>query len=635
MNKSHVVGLDVVRSIAIVLVLLAHYFPTVFPNGIYGVDVFFVLSGYVIARSYSNPEKSSFVAFLTNFYSKRIRRLVPALIVCIVLMTLAFSLVATRPDPQIFKTGAYSLVGLSNIYLSKIGQNYFSIDASLNPFTHTWSLGIEEQFYIVFPLVYYWFFSKGRLNVISKLAFGIIVISSLIFDCYQTYITGSSNYYLPQFRIWELGLGVLLYTKRDSIRLSVRIRTVTFLMLFVVLSLPFIAASLSRPIVILTSALMILRFEVIDYSGPKTIPLWLAKLSYGAYLYHWPLLVIAKYSIGTSTTINIVLIVVTLLLAFISSITVERTIANLKLGVPLAISGFALSIFTCAFLIKASSRLSRDFNSVVAVFFRVKPAPTMEPYPCSSETDSIVSQCLKPNRTSSKPNSIFILGDSHAGTWYAPLTRRVTDTKYNVRILNTSQHWGPPGMLKNPADNNGLRFVIDNCNKGDVLMIAFHRGHLNKISNNHIPMSQFPTPTQNLVTMQISLIELLSDFTKKGGIVLLIRDTPLLSAIMTAPTCALQNKISGHSQCEVNKPQDVHTRWLQDNLIDSVISGVKTNISYWDPLDHCYDKRGLFDAVDSNGNYTMCDWNHISPALAEELSFKLYDHLTKNSVHTR
>ena len=631
MNKTHVVGLDVVRSIAIVLVLLAHYFPNVFPNGIYGVDVFFVLSGYVIARSYSNPEKSSFVAFLTNFYSKRIRRLVPALIVCIVLMTLAFSLVATRPDPQIFKTGAYSVVGLSNIYLNKIGQNYFSIDASLNPFTHTWSLGIEEQFYIVFPLVYYWFFSNGKPNVISKSAFGFIVISSLIFDCYQTYIKGSSNYYLPQFRIWELGLGVLLYTKRDSIRLSVRIPTVMFLILFVVLSLPFITASISRPIVILTSALMILRFEITDYSGPKTIPLWLAKLSYGAYLYHWPLLVIARYSIGTSTTINIFLIALTLFFAVISSITVERTAANLKLGVPLVISAVVFSIFTCLVLIKASSRLSRGFNSVVAVFFKVKPAPMMNAYWCNAS----VSQCLKPNRSATKPNTIFMFGDSHAGTWYSPLTRRITDTKYNLRMLSTTEHWALPAMLQNPADNEGLQFVIDNCIKGDVLILAFHRGHLNKVFDNHIPMSQIPTPNTNVIAMQSTLIELLSDFTKKGGTVLLIRDTPLLSAIMTAPTCALQQSISGHSQCEVTKSQDIHTRWLQDNLFDNVISAVKEKISDWDPLDYCYDQSELFDAVDSSGNYTMCDWNHISPALAEELSFKLYDHLTKNSVHTR
>lgn len=623
MNKSHVVGLDVVRSIAIVLVLLAHYFPNVFPNGIYGVDVFFVLSGYVIARSYSNPEKSSFVAFLTNFYSKRIRRLVPALIVCIVLMTLAFSLVATRPNPQIFKTGALSLVGLSNIYLNKIGQNYFSIDASLNPFTHTWSLGIEEQFYIVFPLVYYWFFRKGRLTVFSKFAFGIIVISSLIFDCYETYITGSSNYYLPQFRIWELGLGVLLYTKRDSIRLSVRIPTVTFLILFVALSLPFINASLSRPIVILTSAAMIRRFEVSDYSGPKTIALWLAKLSYGAYLYHWPLLVIAKYSIGTSTTINIVLIVVTLLLAFISSITVERAGANLKLGVPLAISGFVLSIFTCAILIRATSRLSRDYNSIVAQFFNIKPGPTPEKYPCSSETESTVIDCLRPQRTESKPNTIFILGDSHAGTWFNPLVKKAKDTRFSVKYLNTYQHWGPPAMLTNVNDDEGLRFAVANCNKGDVLLIAFHRGHLNEARDKHVSLDEKLVYKPNMAAMEHSLAKELTSFTTKGGTVILLRDTPLLSKIMTVSTCALQRKISGSSQCEVSLDQDLHTRYLQDNLFDNV-SRANPKIKSWDPLPLCYKSNNSFDSVDSSGNYTMYDWNHISPTMAESLASDLF-----------
>jgi hypothetical protein len=371
---------------------------------------------------------------------------------------------------------------------------------------------------------------------------------------------------------------------------------------------------------------MILRFEAADYSGPQSIPIWLAKLSYGAYLYHWPLLVIAKYSIGTSTPINILLIAITLLLAFISYNTVERTVTNLKLTTTLAISGFLISILTCAVLIRASSRLSRDYNSLVAQLFKIKPGPIPEKYPCSSETDSSVRECLRPKRTISRPNTIFLLGDSHAGTWFNPLVKQTTNTKYSVRYLNTYSHWGPPGMMNNGEDIEGLKFVTDNCVKGDVLLIAFHRGHLNKSRDKHISLSEKPKYTPNIEAMERTLYKSLTVFSRKGGKVVLIRDTPLLSQVITVSTCALQKKISGTSQCAVSLVQDLHTRSLQDKLFNNIIRAYP-EIRSWDPLPLCYLSSTSFDAVSSDGTYTMYDWNHISPYLSQTLSQDLMKYI--------
>jgi len=156
-NKYYIWQADLLRAVAVIAVFLNHWDGHVngnfLPKGYLGVDVFFVISGFVIAYSLSRSTHSSISQLVPDFLCRRLHRLLPALLFYVIPVSLLTTIARPYPDAYLF-TGISSLLGLSNIYLSSISSNYFSDSSSLNPFLHTWSLGIEEQFYVILLLLF-------------------------------------------------------------------------------------------------------------------------------------------------------------------------------------------------------------------------------------------------------------------------------------------------------------------------------------------------------------------------------------------------------------------------------------------------------------------------------------------------
>ena len=186
-NKSFVKSkyrpeIDGLRAFAVVAVIINHFNKEILPNGYLGVDIFFVISGFVITSSlYQRPSKN-FKDFIGGFYERRIKRLVPALAVFVLVTSIAICLFNPEPYLSLW-TGLTSLFGLSNLYLLKHSTDYFAQSTELNVFTHTWSLGVEEQFYILFPFLI-WFSGFGRQTKNGArnlfLIVGTLTIASLI-----------------------------------------------------------------------------------------------------------------------------------------------------------------------------------------------------------------------------------------------------------------------------------------------------------------------------------------------------------------------------------------------------------------------------------------------------------------------
>ena len=152
--------IDGLRAIAVVAVIINHFHKPLLPSGYLGVDVFFVISGFVITASLANRRSSSLGDFLAGFYERRLKRLVPALALFVLITSLFTCLF--NPEPlQSLQIGARSLIGISNLSLYKASTDYFGEEVELNSFVHTWSLGVEEQFYLLFPLLV-WFTGFGR-----------------------------------------------------------------------------------------------------------------------------------------------------------------------------------------------------------------------------------------------------------------------------------------------------------------------------------------------------------------------------------------------------------------------------------------------------------------------------------------
>jgi peptidoglycan/LPS O-acetylase OafA/YrhL len=302
--------IDGLRAIAVISVIINHLNHAALPGGYLGVDVFFVISGYVITTSLEKTTYSSLGAQLLHFYSRRIKRIMPAL------LTMAFitSAVIRLFDPNAVVstiTGVTSIFGLSNFFLFTEAMNYFGTGAQRNAFSHTWSLGVEEQFYLLYPFLIRWRMPRSsnsfwddrfRLGALTALS----AISLLLFV--GTYRANQpAAYFLTPFRFWELGLGCLLalitrVSENKGIGQPIKFNAAMPLLamapaLFLADRYP-IACTVA--VVIFTAFLIgAIRDGTIIYRLlSNRLASYLGAISYSLYLWHWPVICVSYWTIG-------------------------------------------------------------------------------------------------------------------------------------------------------------------------------------------------------------------------------------------------------------------------------------------------------------------------------------------------
>ncbi|QNI96677.1 acyltransferase family protein [Synechococcus sp. RS9902] len=300
--------IDGLRAFAVIAVIINHFNKHVLPGGYLGVDIFFVISGYVITSSLFGRPSKDFKDFISGFYERRIKRLVPALSVFVLITSIAICLFNPSPESSL-KTGLTSLFGLSNLYLLNQSTDYFAQSTELNVFTHTWSLGVEEQFYILFPFLI-WFSGFGRQTKNGArnllLAVGAITIASLIGFLYLYPTNQSAAYFLMPSRFWEMAAGCLIFVgfqKRPSVEQFLeRFPPLLVVALMVgVMFLPMSMASASTIAIVAFSSILIAclkrhtaAFKV--FTNPKVV--YIGLISYSLYLWHWGVLSISRWTIG-------------------------------------------------------------------------------------------------------------------------------------------------------------------------------------------------------------------------------------------------------------------------------------------------------------------------------------------------
>jgi peptidoglycan/LPS O-acetylase OafA/YrhL len=304
--------IDGLRAIAVSAVIIYHFYSAALPGGFLGVDMFFVISGYVITASLVKQDHIGAKSFFLGFYSRRVKRIIPALIVCVV-FTFLFGALFINPQSAAFSSsmtaGVFSLFGLSNIYFSREAADYFSSATQLNLFTHTWSLGVEERFYILFPALF-WVSGRisGRHKAVRFLLGGLSLLTILSFSMYVwlNMAAAGAAYFMMPPRFWELGIGCGIAIISSTAVSSNRSRfgqAPYFALLIVAISLltPADYQLYATPAIVVGTAIIIATLRPgarLHRLLTLRYVLLVGLMSYSLYLWHWSVLSISRWTIG-------------------------------------------------------------------------------------------------------------------------------------------------------------------------------------------------------------------------------------------------------------------------------------------------------------------------------------------------
>lgn len=442
--------IDGLRAIAILSVLGFHFFPNTFKGGFIGVDIFFVISGFLISSIILlNLEHGHFS--IIDFYKRRIRRIFPALItVTLSSLAIGFFLLYWDEYAQLGKHIALGMAFVSNFMLAK-GSSYFDTAANTKPMLHLWSLAIEEQFYILWPILLI-FLYKRKLSI-PYMTFGIGILS-FSFALYLVVKNPTVAFYYPVSRFWELMVGGFLahlYLHKKFHHHYPHLQSILGLIL-ITLGIFIINKDTVFPGI--ATLLPTLGTFFLISGGPHTfinkhllsnkLLVWVGLISYPLYLWHWPLISFMNMALGQEPSFaqKIFLLLLSFILAWLTYFFIEKNIrkASSKISVSLLLcSGILVCFMGLAVKIteglpnrpinqkiKNMANSSKDAEKIFDASRRADKSCQELNY--LTLIDSEV--CL----SNSKTPRILFAGDSHAMALYSGIYSR--DIKLDAMLIS-------------------------------------------------------------------------------------------------------------------------------------------------------------------------------------------------------
>lgn len=326
--------IDGLRAIAVLSVVAFHAFPHLLRGGFIGVDVFFVISGFLITRIILDDLNAGHLSF-GKFYARRIRRIFPALIVVLLATYFLGWFILFFDEFQ--RLGLHVAAGagfISNLALWR-ESGYFDASADTKPLLHLWSLGVEEQFYIIFPLLLW---LGWRLNIKLWIVIGFLIFVSFFINIHEIKASPAASFYAPYARFWELMAGGFLaaiYPRLSRFHrpcLSNAISMVGVLLL--VYGLLRIHGGLSFPgkwaLVPVLAAVLLIAAGPQSWFGKHVLSsralVWIGLISFPVYLWHWPLLTYVRILSSGSPDVwaRFVAVALSFLLGWMTFLAIER-----------------------------------------------------------------------------------------------------------------------------------------------------------------------------------------------------------------------------------------------------------------------------------------------------------------------
>ena len=539
--------IDGLRAIAVLSVIIFHINESLLPGGFIGVDIFFVISGYLISlHIFKDLEKGRFS--IVEFYRRRVKRIAPAMLV-IVIITIIFSQLLLLPQDaeKAAESGLWSLFSLANVYFWLFQDTtYFAPDSSELPFLHLWSLGVEEQFYIFWPLILLFTFKIGQ----GKYFFGIFLLVTVVsfllgenlFESYPSF-----TYYMLPTRAGELLIGALIahvIFKRGNIKLPGKLIALISWsgLLLIAGSLAYLSEELVFPGLwavppVVGAGMLIFAGHYGESWATRLLMVrpfvWIGLISYSAYLWHWPILAFLRYS---DTQINLLLgtvcFAMTILLAWLSYRYVETPARRS--------SATAIKVFTRQFIIPAGviasmaivalnldgygfRWFSDDYKSeLVSLQDQTKPA-YMYKYVCQRQliTANLANNahCVIGDDTKGSPKAI-LWGDSNAAHYIGVIGTFAREGGFLFRNLEVGSC---PPLSSDAADfvpakriqdcRESQKIALDTIDKFPIVIISASWTHYQRQSDNFLD----------------SFFKTVLELTSKGKLVIIVGRVPIIN----------------------------------------------------------------------------------------------------------
>jgi len=438
-NKlSYRADIDGLRAIAVLAVIASHLPEKFLPSGFLGVDVFFAISGFVVTASLLNQRRTQLSQLYVGFLARRIKRLMPALTLCVAVT--GFVVLATDPFPRSsIQTGLAALFGFGNIVLFFFELDYFSPSSMFNAFTHTWSLGVEEQFYVVFPMFTWLFYFRTQSTSFRPLAVAMILgglVSVTMFAwLYEDHQPAA--FFLMPARIWELGIGALVFLasrRTQSAPIQRVLRRLSPFALVALLVCFFVPEHYAMPATLAAVGLTGLLLASDDRSPAASLlmlppVIYVGRISYSLYLWHWPIIALGPIVLATSLRSSALYVVATAIAAVISFHWIEkplrymtwttRRIRDIGLGLACNFVLGAVLLVTLVTTDVASESTTAALHP--PSYLPVIPSGRPHVLTCVLDGGSrtlepdTVSNCTVPPKPGSAMPTIWTMGDSHSG----------------------------------------------------------------------------------------------------------------------------------------------------------------------------------------------------------------------------
>ncbi len=564
--------IDGLRAVAVLAVLCFHAFPKVLGGGFVGVDIFFIISGFLISTILLGSLKRGTFSF-KEFYTRRILRIFPALIV---VLGACFGIGWLVLLPEEFRQLGKHMVGgagsVANLFFWQ-EAGYFDNSAATKPLLHLWSLGVEEQFYIVWPclLLLAW---QRHLNAL-KMAFCIIA-GSFAVNVYTVHADVVQSFYSPIARFWELLLGSLLayiQVHRIDVEQRIRLGIDSFLSKFTARRLPVInpvtrqnSLAIIGIFLIATAVIFVgknqpfpgwwallpaLGAYLIISAGPLAVlnrrvlssrPLvWVGLISYPLYLWHWPLLSFATI-LETKTPslgIRVTAVALAFVLAWLTYLLIERPIRFGKRG-KTQISVLVLPMILLAVLgsvaymkgdVRSSTLPANVIDQIAKLDFALHFAKWS---PCPNEADTWNCKILNPH----KPATIALIGDSHSVHLASGLAELETIVTNNI-ISRNGNGCLPVFQLEvagkryysceDDIINKGLEEAIDSESIKVIMLSGYAVWKIRPIDD-ELQLEDVPDEDvkENAAIMEKALDITLSRLVASGKQIVFFVDTPVL-----------------------------------------------------------------------------------------------------------